>query len=347
MKHSITRTLTSLLAILALATACACTSTPATQTTAAAESAGGPPAGFLPEGAGGPPGGAGGASSVNTDSISRKWLDVAYATDSATQKLDIYLPETGDGPFPVIVSLHGGGFMMGSKKSGELSPMLVGLTKGYAVVSVDYRMSGEAKFPAAIQDVKAAIRFIKANAKTYKLNSNKIATWGGSAGGHLSALIGTSAGDKYLEGTSGNLTVSSNVQAVVDWYGPIWFSTMDEEFKALGVTPKMGVTSAATSAESKYLGKTVGTTEGDALAKLASPQSYIDALDPPFYIQHGTVDTNIPITQSINFGTKLASAIGASKVTFEKIEGAAHGGSGFTADANVAKIFAFLDKYLK
>ena len=109
-------------------------------------------------------------SKANTDHIKRKWLDIAYASLSPAQKLDIYLPDEGDGPFPVIVSVHGGAFKFGDKADGQLTPMLEGLKRGYAVVSINYRMSGEALFPKNIHDVKAAIRWVRANAKQYSFN---------------------------------------------------------------------------------------------------------------------------------------------------------------------------------
>ncbi len=343
-------------AMMALCLACtlavgACSSAPAPDvapatTTPTAAAPTGAPAGAPPMGAAGlMPGG--GPSSVDTSAIARKWLDVAYAASSATQKLDIFLPDAGQGPFPVIISIHGGAFKLGNRKSGELVPMLAGRARGYAVVSVDYRLSGEARFPAAVHDLKAAVRFIRAHAAEYKLDASRIVAWGGSAGGNLAAMLGTSAGDAYLEGNEGTAGSSSAVQAVVDWYGPISFSTMDAEFKALGATPKMGATSIATSPESEYVGKTVGTPEAEPLVKLASPATYIDPTDPPFYIQHGTVDANVPLTQSVNFAGKLAASVGADKVVFEKLEGAGHGGSAFEAAANLEKIYAFLDKALQ
>ena len=277
-----------------------------------------------------------GQSALDTSSIKTKYLNIAYANESATQKMDIYLPE-GSGPFPVVIVIHGGAFMMGSKDGGDLSPMLKAVDRGYAVVSVGYRLSGESKFPAAIDDVQASIKFIKENATKYNLDGNKIATWGASAGGNLAALAGTK-GDK---------TKNTDVQAVVDWFGPIYFSTMDQEFANLGATPAMGLTNSANSPETKYLGQTIGSAEAESLVKLASPQTYISANSPTFFIQHGTIDRNIPITQSENFSQKLQAAIGTDKVTFEKIEGASHGGSQFETQENLDKVFSFLDKYLK
>jgi acetyl esterase/lipase len=164
--------------------------------------------------------------------LKRKWLDVPYATQSPTQKLDIYLPDEGEGPFPVIVAIHGGAWALGNKRDMQLVPMLEGLKRGFAVVSVGYRLSDEALFPAQIYDCKAAIRYIRARGAEYSIDGDRIGVWGPSAGGHLSALVGTSAGVRELEDLSmGNPDVPSSVLAVVDWCGPTEsFLTMDEEF---------------------------------------------------------------------------------------------------------------------
>ena len=284
---------------------------------------------------------------ADTSSITTKHLDVAYATASETQKLDIYLPNEGTGPFPVIVQIHGGAFKSGDKASGELTPALAGLDRGYAVVAVNYRLSGEAQFPAQINDIKAAIRYIRANAELYNLDPDRIATWGGSAGGSLSALAGTSADVAALVDDSlGNAGVSDRVQASVDWFGPIVFSEMDAQFAELGITP-VGVTSDANSPESQYLGQTVGTDAAAELVKAASAQSYISADDPPFFFQHGTADHNIPITQSVHFAAALTAVLGEDKVSFTQLEGAGHGTSEFMTAENVALVLDFLDGVLK
>ena len=173
---------------------------------------------------------------MNTEHIKRQWPDIAYANQSPAQKLDIYLPDEGDGPFPVICEFHGGAWMFGDKRDNQQEPMLRGLKKGYAVICVNYRLSGEAIFPSQIHDCKAAIRFIRKNAQRFMLNGEKIGVWGASAGAHLVSLLGTSVGVKALEDLSmGNPDVNSAVQAVVDWCGPCEnFLKMDEEFKASG-----------------------------------------------------------------------------------------------------------------
>jgi len=281
---------------------------------------------------------------ANTDDIRRKFMDIAYATISPAQKLDVFLPETGDGPFPVIISIHGGAFMIGDKGDIQVLPMLNGLKHGYAVVSINYRMSGEALFPKDINDVKAAIRWVKANAAKYHLNPLKIATWGGSAGGNLAALAGTSGGVKTLEDLSlGNADQSSTVQAVVDWFGPINFLQMDEQFKASG--KGKADHSEANSPESKILGKQI-TLIPDLVAS-ANPATYISADDPPFFIEHGKEDQLVPTQQSINFAADLTRVLGSQKVTLVLLDGTRHGGPQFETTENLERVFAFLDANLK
>ncbi|TCI51545.1 alpha/beta hydrolase [Exiguobacterium sp. SH1S21] len=283
---------------------------------------------------------------LDTSNIETKYTDLSYADQSDTQKLDIYLPNEGEGPFPVIVAIHGGGFMMGSKTGGDVSSMLKGVENGYAVVSVDYRLSEEAAFPAAISDVKAAIRYVKANAEKYNLDPENIVVWGDSAGGNLAALAGTSSNDEYLNGDNEeNLEYSSEVQAVVDWFGPLEFLKMDEQFEAAGVTPKMGATSSDSSPESKYIGENI--TENVEQTEKANPANYISKDDPYFFIQHGTADQNVPTQQSIDFAEKLKAVLGEEKVSLTLLEGAGHGGEQFDAEENVQLVFEFLDSVLK
>ncbi len=196
---------------------------------------------------------------AKTDQITRKMFDLPYANVSSAQKLDIYWPAEGNGPFPVIVSIHGGAFMGGDKRDIQLTPMFAGLLRGYAVVGINYRMSGEAKFPILIQDVKAAIRWIRANSAKFLFDPEKIATWGGSAGGYLSLMAGISAGVPELEDLSlGNPEQSSHVQAVIDWFGPTDFLKMDEQLAASNLAPDAeNAHCGAHSPESLLLGKQI------------------------------------------------------------------------------------------
>jgi len=211
------------------------------------------------------------------------------------------------------------------------------------VYVINYRLSGEAVFPAAVHDCKAAVRFVRANASTYKINPNKIGSWGASAGGNLSAILGTSGGDSYLEGTQGNhLTTSSNVQATIDWFGPINFATMVSEGLALGFAASYNVDN-----ESQYLGVDANSPANIAIVNKANPTTYIDANDPPFWIQVGSADPLIPYTQSLNFYNALKKVLGESKVSYDLLNGAGHGGSQFNTTENLDKAVSFFNSKLK
>lgn len=284
-------------------------------------------------------------NSTNNDTLNsqRTWSNVVYSAKSSANKLDIYLPATGDGPFPVIVWIHGGAFKMGSKSMvSGVEPYLVG--KGYAVVSIDYRLSGEAIFPAQIYDVKAAIRFLKANAATYKLNPEKFATWGESAGAGLASLAGTSGGVASLEDMSmGNSSQNSTVQATVDLFGPIDFLTMNSQWIALGVNGQDH--DAASSPESILVGGAIQTKP--EMCNMYNPETYITADDPAFYIEHGSADVLIPYLQAETFYNKLVPVIGTDKAKYKLLNGASHADAAFNTTSNLDLLVAFLDKYLK
>jgi acetyl esterase/lipase len=274
----------------------------------------------------------------------QSWTDVAYANASSAEKMDIYLPDT-TGPYPVIIVIHGGGFSGGDKNGQELNSIKeAALNRGYAVVSINYRLSSEAKFPAQINDVKAAIRYIRANADKYNINPDEIAVMGSSAGAYLAALAGTSGDVKELQDSNlGYSNVSDKVQAVVDLYGPINFSTMDQQFKESGINGQTH--NSSSSPESILMGQDISTIAGQ-VAK-ANPETYISSNDPAFFIQHGSADNLIPYQQAVDFSNKLKSVIGDKKVYFEIIQGARHGDQQFSTTENVKKILDFLDANLK
>ena len=285
--------------------------------------------------------------SAKTDHIQRKMFDISYANSSPTQKLDIYWPEKGDGPFPVIVSIHGGAFMGGDKRDVQITSMLRALKRRYCVVGVNYRMSGEAKFPALVHDIKAAIRWIRANAELYLFDPDKIATWGGSAGGYQSLMAGVSAGVPALDDLSlGNADQPSHVQAVVDWFGPTDFLEMDEQLAESGMAPPEEFShSGSNSPESLLLGDQI--TLIPDVVRSANPETYIHRNVPPFFIQHGLKDDTVPHQQSINFAAKVREIAGDERVVLELIEGARHADPKFDAAKNVKKVLDFLDQHLK
>jgi acetyl esterase/lipase len=275
----------------------------------------------------------------------RHMLDIPYAGLSKAQKLDIYLPDEGSGPFPVIVSIHGGAFRFGDKGDNQVIPMLEGLKRGYAVVSINYRMSAEAIFPALVHDMKAAIRWIRANSSRWGFDPQKIATWGGSAGGYLAAMAGVSEGIPELEDLSlGNPEQSSAVQAVVDWFGPTDFLKMDEQLAEFKIDLR-DAHNGAKSPESLLMGAKI--TEIPEQVKAANPETYIRPNAPPFIIQHGTKDDVVPCLQSVYFAEKLSAVLRPDKVTLDLLEGARHGDPRFGSPENLERVFAFLDQHMK
>jgi acetyl esterase/lipase len=284
---------------------------------------------------------------ADTRHIRRKWLDIPYAARSPSQKLDIYLPDDGDGPFPVIVSLHGGAFMGCDKADLQILPMLEGLKKDYAVVGANYRLSGEALFPALVQDVKAAVRWIRAHAGEHRLDGGRIAAWGGSAGGYLSLMLGTTAGLPELEDPSlGNADQPTEVQAVVAWYPPSDFLAMDSQLEAAGMPPPEGMHHAgAQSPESLLLGAKI--TEVPERVRAANPGTYVRPGAPPFLIQHGTRDAVVPAQQSVNLTARLRAVLGPERVLLETIEGAEHADPMFETPENVSRVLDFIDRHLK
>lgn len=272
-----------------------------------------------------------------------EWKDLFYAAVSPAQALDLYLP-AGNGPFPVLIYVHGGGFRQGDKNLPAQRGILDALRdRGYAVASLNYRLSGEAKFPAAIQDVKTAVRWLRTHAQAYHLDPDRFGAWGDSAGANLVALLGTSCGTPELEGTElGNPDQSSCVQAVVDFYGPIDFVQMDDEFKGTDCPINHD---RPNSAESQFIGAPIQ--ESKTLVQKANPISYVSPDDPPFLIQHGTKDCTVPPQQSQLLYDALLPAIGPENVTLTYLDGADHGDRQFVSPANLQVVLDFLDKYLR
>jgi acetyl esterase/lipase len=262
----------------------------------------------------------------------RVYRDLAYVSHGhSLQKLDLYLPKEGK-DLPMIINIHGGAFRGGSK---EMGVPLDYLAQGYAVASINYRLSQDAVFPAQIEDCKAAVRWLRANAAGYGLDPSHFAVWGSSAGGHLAAMIGTTGGVKEFE-VGENLGVSSRVQAVVDYFGPTDFLQMDGHR-----TPEGQLHAPANSPESQLIGGPIQ--ENNDKAARANPITYVTKDAPPFLICHGDSDPLVPHHQSELLEAALKKA--GVPVTFYTVKGAGHGGFN---DPKVSELTReFLAKHLK
>ena len=260
------------------------------------------------------------------------YRDLAYVTDGhERQKLDLYVPETGEN-LPLIIWIHGGAWRGGDKT--HYMPIEY-LKAGYAGASLNYRLSQHAIFPAQIEDVKAAVRWLRANAETYRLDPNRFAAWGSSAGGHLVAMLGTAGDVKEFE-VGENLEVSSRVQAVVDYFGPTDFLQMDAHRLPNGL-----VHDVPDSPESQLVGEPIQEHQ-DRVAR-ANPVTYVSKDAPPFLIVHGDKDPLVPYQQSVLLNDALEKV--GVPVTFYKVEG---GGHGWFKDPKVPELAkAFLEQHLK
>ena len=267
---------------------------------------------------------------VNTGPIVIR--DLPYVTNGhERQKLDLFLPKE-EKNLPLIIRIHGGAWLSGSKE-GEWPGDYV--RYGYAVARINYRLSQHAIFPAQIQDCKAAVRYLRANAQKYNLDPNRFGVWGASAGGHLVAMLGTT-GDVNEFDVGENLTVSSRVQAVADYFGPTDFLQMEAH-----KLPNSMDHNSPNAPESKLIGGNVQDNP-EKVAK-ANPITYVTKDDPPFLIVHGDADPLVPHHQSELLEAALKKA--GVPVTFYTVSGGGHGGF---KDPNVPKLTReFFEKNLK
>ena len=260
-------------------------------------------------------------------------LDLPYAgTGNPRQRLDLYLPKTrqDDKPLPVVVFIHGGAWQTGDKRGGY--QMIAPLVESgeYIGVSVGYRLSGEAIWPAQIHDCKAAIRWLKANAERYNLDPNKIGVTGTSAGGHLVAMLGTTGDLPELEGKlGGHVKESSRVHCVVNQFGPT-------DLLAMG-----GSHNNPNSPESKLVGGAVQ--EMQKVAREASATTHGSRDDPPFLLIHGTNDRVVPFSQSELLHEALKK-VGVTSVLVP-VQGGGHGG--FPSRQVADRLRQFFDKHLR
>jgi acetyl esterase/lipase len=260
------------------------------------------------------------------------YSDVTYVTGGhPRQKLDLYIPFS-ENKLPLIIWVHGGAWLAGSKD--EYVPLDY-LSDGYAVASIDYRLSQHALFPAQIEDCKAAVRWLRANAEKYNLDPGRFGAWGASAGGHLAALLGTTGDVTFFE-TGEHLNESSAVQAVVDYFGPTDLLQMDDHRVPDGM-----VHNTSDSPESQLVGGPIQ--EKKELVTRANPITYVTRNDAPFLIIHGDADPLVPHHQSVLLESALKKV--GVPVIFYTVQGAGHGGFNDPKVPELTK--EFFAKYLK
>jgi acetyl esterase/lipase len=252
---------------------------------------------------------------------------LAYASASPNQLLDLYLPDDMSHRPPLVVAIHGGRFSLGTRR-WELAHVPALLESGWAVASVEYRLSQEAAFPAAVQDCKAAVRWLRSRAHQFGFDPDRFIAWGRSAGGNLAALIGTTGSHRtrFDDGGLGEIETSAAVQAVVDWYGPSDFSLIDKHFAEHlppGGADSSVSTAGANSPFAAYLGAELSRVP--ELVQESNPITYVGTGSelPPFFLAAGDADRKVPYHQSVILGEALERA--GAAVELHILAGAGHG----------------------
>ena len=272
------------------------------------------------------------------DAVVPSYSDVAYSSLSKSQVCNVYLPASVT-HCPVIILVHGGGFAFGTQNDKLIQPVIrKALTNSYAVFSVDYRKSSEAVFPGALADVKACVRWVKANAEKYGINPDNITIWGESAGAYLSVMTKLTPDAEALNGdVNDNADYSSSVNNLVSFYAPVEFYTMDNEFNALNL-PDCANHNKADSFESKYLGQALNEDKAATYKTYWGSYTSGETVGGKIWIQAGTNDRNVPYTQSVN----LAERLNGESLRYSLIDGAGHMDAAFYTDENLDAVFAFL-----
>jgi acetyl esterase/lipase len=260
--------------------------------------------------------------------------DIPYGVSAAGEplKLDLYLPERAAAP--LVVWIHGGAWERFDKSSMPLSPLV---ERGFAIASLDFSPASKARFPGQVHEIKAAIRFLRAEAKRYGYSADRIAVAGASSGAHLAAVVGTSNGHAELEGTlGGHHGESSDVHAIVSYFAATNLTTILDQSTPFGLNIRQPALERLLGAAPK---------DAEPLARLASPVFQVDRRDPPLLLLHGDQDPQMPINQSHELEGAYERA--GLPVDFIVVHGAAHGGDAFYSPENTDRVAKFLDAALR
>ena len=276
---------------------------------------------------------------LHVEHVKRQYRDIQFGP-LPEQLLDIYLPESGEGPFPAILYVHGGGWSIGTRASGSIDFAIDGVNRGYAVVGIDYRLLPDGRFPENVYDVKAAVRWLRAHAEEYHLDPDRFGMMGDSAGGHLTLMCAMTGDRPEYEGGYGNSEQSTRLQACISLYGPSDMLADDEMFLESGK-----VRMSPPSKPSLY--DVLFGADIDNLLYLVSPMNMVHKDIPPILFQHGEDDPLVPYQQSTRLYEKVVAVCGGDHAELDLIPGYTHSDPRFLDGKWMERRFAFFDKYLK
>ena len=279
-------------------------------------------------------------------------LDLVYADESPNQILDVFYPEDGEGPYPLVIVFHGGAFAAGHKRTHYIKSMCLPVTQGYAVATVEYRLLQEAKWPAQLIDGKAAIRYLRANAEKLNLDPDRFAVWGNSAGGTVTQLLAVTADEEDMDDLNVGVKASSKIDCAIAWYtiselcsaeqfGTDIYEVRKQTGAGKGMMPGDGESND--SMFTMLLG--YNPLYYPERTSKVSPISHVKESCPPMLIQHGTNDLVIDYHQSVYMAEKVKAVCGEDRVELDLFENEPHGSQVIKADQNIEKCIDFLDKH--
>ena len=292
---------------------------------------------------------------IDPAQFARHWLDVAYAKEDPRQVLDLYLPDEGDGPFPLIVFVHGGGWVSGNKRENTMPGVFKFPSQGYALACVEYRLVPDVRWPEPFEDVRAAVRYLRAHAAELNLNVGKIAIMGNSAGGHLACMVAAMAGrSMFLSGRYGNLDQSDAVQCLISVYSPTDLYQCDlcdrttAEDQAIATAGMAARGDTGEKGMGKPQNQLIGASclDNPAMAAAASPISFVNEDFPPALFLQGNQDHVVPYGLALPMARKVNETCGEGRATLELFPNADHGAEEMKTDEVVNRILDFIDDAL-
>ncbi|MBO4915353.1 MAG: alpha/beta hydrolase [Oscillospiraceae bacterium] len=279
---------------------------------------------------------------LDTSDIKRKYMDVPYG-DDCMQALNIYLPNEGEGPFPTIIYVHGGAWSVGDKSDSQIATFIPGLSRGYAVVSVGYRLLPDVHYPENLFDIKAALRWCADNGAKYMLDTDRVALTGASAGAQLALMAIFTQGVPAFEGAP--LGSVCNIRAVVDQFAPTDFRNMRRDFDESGYDRVEKLRPGAPGAANALLG--FNADDSLRMFAFASPIYSVHKDIPPVLILHGQYDSKVPYQQSVRLAEKIKAIAGPDRVKLVISPECEHADTKYDAEPYTSIIFDFLDPLVK
>lgn len=273
--------------------------------------------------------------------IKRKFLNCHYG-ESQRQAVDIYLPNEGKGPFPIVFFLHGGGWVHGSRSDAQMAPFIKMINHGYAFVSIGYRLVPGIRYPDNLLDVRRALRWVAENAKTYLLDASRAALCGASAGGQLALMAAFTAGNPLFDDAP--LSKTCTLRAVIDQFAPTDFLNREKQFDESGYPRADDPESGEPEASDTLLG--IKLSDAPHLARFINPIDNVHPEIPPTFIMHGQYDPVVPYQQSVTLYEKICKLAGEDKAQLWISDKFLHADPDYAGEEGESRIANFLDRYV-